>query len=186
MGDDSGIERAPTRCWRAAWRRSEDVGVTADRAQLAVARSISQAGTQLYPGSIATPTPQTFGATTTPDSSGCGVGPLAKQGPRTASRPISTRLEPVPRLRGVNHWFACAVPSGLASRTRTIWQYWRVPTSSELLPTLPGVPRIRLLPASTQPLRQLGGEGLSPPLEHQAPRGALCVRSRCGPGCRGD
>jgi len=29
--------------------------------------SISQAGTQLYPGSIATPTPQTFGATTTPD-----------------------------------------------------------------------------------------------------------------------
>lgn len=86
--------------------------------------SIGQVGTQLYPGSIATPTPQTFDVASTPvEKSGVGVGFLAKQKPRTASRPISARLEPVPRLRGVNHWFAFAVPSGLASRTRAIWQY---------------------------------------------------------------
>ena len=141
--------------------------------------SIGQAGTQLYPGSTATPTPQTFGVASPPfNTSGTGVGFLAKRKPRTASRPISARFEPVLRLRGVNHWFALAVPSDPASRTRTIWQYWRVPTLSELLPTLPGAPRIRLLPASTQPLRQPGGGGLPPPLEHQAPRGAPCGRSR--------
>ena len=39
--------------------------------------------------------------------------------------------------------------SGLASRTRTVWQYQPVPTLSGLLPALPGVPRIRLPPAST-------------------------------------
>ncbi len=105
-----------------------------------------------------------------------GVGFPAKRKPRAASRPISARFEPVLRSRGVNHWFALAVPSGPASRTRTIWQYWRVPTSSELLPTLTGAPRIRLLPASTQPLRRPGGGGLPPPLEHQAPRGARAGR----------
>jgi hypothetical protein len=47
----------------------------------------------------------------------------------------------------------------------------RVPTLSELLPTLTGAPRIRLLPASTRPLRQPGGGGLPPPLEHQLHRG---------------
>ena len=141
--------------------------------------SIGQAGTQLYPGSIATPTPQTFGVASPPfNTHGTGVGFHAKRKPRTASRPISARFEPVLRLRGVNHWFALAVPSGLASRTRTIWQYWRVPTSSELLSTLTGAPRIRLLPASTQPLRRPGGGGLPPPLEHQAPRGARVGRRR--------
>jgi hypothetical protein len=109
-----------------------------------------------------------------------GVGFHAKRKPRAASRPISARFEPVLRLRGVNHWFALAVPSGPASRTRTIWQYWRVPTSSELLPTLTGAPRIRLLPASTQPLRRPGGGGLPPPLEHQAPRGARAGRRSDG------
>ena len=141
--------------------------------------SIGQAGTQLYPGSIATPTPQTFGVASPPfNKHVTGVGFHAKRKPRTASRPISARFEPVLRLRDVNHWFALAVPSGPASRTRTIWQYWRVPTSSELLPTLTGAPRIRLLPASTQPLRRPGGGGLPPPLEHQAPRGAHVGRSR--------
>ena len=111
--------------------------------------SIGQAGTQLYPGSIATPTPQTFSVASAPASKpGHGVGPSTRQEPRTAPRPISTRLEPVDLLRGVNHWFAHAVPSDLASRTRTIWQYWHVPALSELLSALPGVPRVRLLPAS--------------------------------------
>jgi hypothetical protein len=43
---------------------------------------------------------------------------------------------------------------------------------SGLLPTLLGASRIRLPPASTGLLRQPAGEGLSPPLESAAPRGA--------------
>jgi hypothetical protein len=39
-------------------------------------------------------------------------------------------------------------------------------------PTLPGTSRIRLPPASTALLRQDDGDGLSPPLEQQAPHGA--------------
>ena len=43
--------RASTPCWRAAWRRSEDVGVTADRAQLAVALELATTAHrgQVYP-----------------------------------------------------------------------------------------------------------------------------------------
>jgi hypothetical protein len=47
---------------------------------------------------------------------------------------------------------------------------------------LRGAPRIRVLPASTRPLRRSSEEGLSPPLEHQAPRSALCVGSKPGTG----
>ena len=76
--------------------------------------SIGQAGTQLYPGSIATPTPQTFGVASPPfNTHGTGVGFHAKRKPRTASRPISARFEPVLRLRDVNHWFALAYPLAL-------------------------------------------------------------------------
>jgi hypothetical protein len=103
--------------------------------------SIGQAGTQLYPGTTATPTPPTFGVASPPfNTSRTGVGFLAKRKPCAASRPISARFEPVLRLVGVNHWFALAVPSGPASRTHTIWPCWRVPTLSELLPALPALP----------------------------------------------
>ena len=77
------------------------------------------------------------------------------------------------------------LPLALLAVTRTILAVLAtVPTSSELLPTLTGAPRIRLLPASTQPLRRPGGGGLPPPLEHQAPRGArVCRRTRGRRGC---
>jgi hypothetical protein len=68
--------------------------------------------------------------------------------PRTAHRPISARFEPANGSRGVNHWFTHVAPADLASRTRTVWQCQSVPTSSGPLPTLPGVPRIRLPPTS--------------------------------------
>jgi hypothetical protein len=61
-------------------------------------------------------------------------------GSRTAHRPVSTRFEPALRLRGVNHWFACATPSDLASRTHTVWQYQHVPALSGLLPPSPASP----------------------------------------------
>jgi hypothetical protein len=89
-----------------------------------------------------------------------------------AQRPLSTRFEPAPRLRDFNHWFTVVAPSGLACRTRTVWQYRSVPSLSGPLATIPGVPRIRLPPASIGPLRRTNGGGLPPPLDYLAPRGA--------------
>jgi hypothetical protein len=71
----------------------------------------------------------------------------------TASRPISARFEPVPRLRSFATG-SCRIPSDLARRTQPVWQYQAVPALSALLPTLPGVSRIRLRSASTGLLQQ--------------------------------
>jgi hypothetical protein len=93
---------------------------------------------------------------------------------RTAPRPISTRFEPVTRLRG----FATGssrIPSDLARRTRPVWQSQAVPALSALLATLPGVSRIRLRPAPTELLRQPGEEVLHL-LRFPAPHGALRPR----------
>lgn len=131
-------------------------------------RSIGQGGAQLYPGSIATATPQTFTvASPPPELSGFGVKtpPSRARASRTAHRPISARLEPASLLRSVHHWFAFAAPSDLARQARTVWQCQHVPPSSGPLATLTGVPRLRLPPASIRPLRRPNGSGLSPPLE---------------------
>ena len=69
------------------------------------------------------------------------------------------------------------MPSGLARRTRTIWQSWHVPALSALLAALPGTSRIRLRSASTRLLRQPGEKAfhllrLSAPHGAPAPRGA--------------
>jgi hypothetical protein len=65
-----------------------------------------------------------------------------------------------------------------ARRTHTIWQYWRVPASSGLLPPSPalpgsGCPQLRR-PAATGS----AADGLSPPLESSAPHGARGSRLR--------
>jgi hypothetical protein len=62
---------------------------------------------------------------------------------RAAHRPISTRLEPALHLRSFNTGSSRA-PSRLARGAQTIWQFWPVSPLSGLLPTLTGVPRIRL------------------------------------------
>src|SRR3954464_15524188 len=67
----------------------------------------------------------------------------------TAPRPTSTRLEPMPRLRGFSHWFASATPSRLACRTRAVWQCRPVPSLSGLLPPASCASKARLPPAST-------------------------------------
>jgi hypothetical protein len=77
---------------------------------------------------------------------------------RTASRPTSARLEPMPRLRGFSHWFALTAPSRLACRTQAVWRYQPVPSLSGLLPPAPCASKARLPPASTT-----GGDG--PPLD---------------------
>jgi hypothetical protein len=91
-------------------------------------------------------------------------------------RPLSTRFEPVHRLRDVVAG-SSRTPSRLACRTRPVWQCQAVPSLSGLLPTLPGVPRIRLPSASAGPLRRPNGKGLPPPLGHVAPHGARWRRS---------
>ena len=120
--------------------------------------SIDQVGAQLYPGSIATPTPQTFTVASPPWHTASELTTTTNGGhalhpgpyPPDLSRQPLTGLQPLVHSR--------YAPSGLASRTRTVWQYQPVPALSGPLPTLPGVPRIRLPPASTRPLRRPGGE----------------------------
>lgn len=59
------------------------------------------------------------------------------------------------RIKGVSHAGSSRTPLRLASRTRTIWQYWPVPALSGLLPPSPaspgsGCPQLRF-PAATGP-----------------------------------
>ena len=98
--------------------------------------------------------------------------------PCTAPRPISTRFEPVPRLRSFNTG-SSRIPSDLARRTRPVWQYQTVPALSALLPALPGVSRIRLRPAPARLLRQPGEEVLHL-LRFPAPHGAPAPRGAPG------
>ena len=94
-------------------------------------------------------TPQSFTMASPPaQSTGYGVGHPHFRRPRTASRPLSTRFEPVHRLRDVTTGSSPA-PSRLAHQARPVWQYQTALTLSGLLPALPGVPRIRLSPASS-------------------------------------
>jgi deazaflavin-dependent oxidoreductase (nitroreductase family) len=55
----------------------------------------------------------------------------------------SARFEPVPRLR-IFTTGSSRIPSDPTRRTQPVWQYQAVPALSALLPTQPGVPRVRL------------------------------------------
>ena len=89
-------------------------------------------------------------------------------------RPISTRFEPVPRLRSFDT-DSSRIPSDLARRTRPVWQYQAVPALSALLPALTGVSRLRLRSAPTRLLRQ-PSEEVSHLLRFPAPHGAPAPR----------
>ncbi len=151
-------------------------------------RPVDGVGVQLCPSGIATTTPWAFTVASTRRESTPAKSsrPAIGRPVRTATQPISARLELVGRLRGFTLTGFSRTPSRLASRTRAVWQCPHVPALSEPLPTLTGVPRIRLLPASSGLPRHPGGGGLSPPPGHTAPRGAQCrpptrTRSRCRP-----
>ncbi len=58
---------------------------------------------------------------------------------RTAPRPLSTRFEPVPRLRSFRTG-SSRMPSDPARRTRLAWQCRAVPALSALLPSHPASP----------------------------------------------
>src|SRR5689334_16392188 len=101
-------------------------------------------GAQLYPGSIAAPTPQTFGTASSPThkhsfrvdrtrSSGTEFGHALHPGPYP---PDLSRFN----LYGASNTDSSRTPSHLACRTRTIWQYRYVPALSGLLPPSPTFP----------------------------------------------
>jgi hypothetical protein len=91
---------------------------------------IDRLSAQLFPCSLAPGTPQAFPGTSPPaHETGFGVATCkTSQTACAATRPTSTRFEPVATLRGFNHWFTCVTPSRLACRTQTVWQYRPVPS----------------------------------------------------------
>jgi hypothetical protein len=79
---------------------------------------------QLSRCSLTTGTPQAF-----PDGLLTGINDRLRSRPpgeyrraRTAARPTSTRLEPVPLLSGFKRWFTLVTPLHLACRTRAVWR----------------------------------------------------------------
>src|SRR4029077_93728 len=90
---------------------------------------------------------------------------------RAANRPISARLEPARRLRGVEHWFlAYTLSSGEPGPHRLAVPARPVVVGAASHP--PRRPPDQAAPRFTRLLRQPGGGVLSPPLGHTAPRGA--------------
>jgi hypothetical protein len=76
-------------------------------------------------------------------------------------------------LRGFTHRFLSYTSPSCSPGTRPSDGPGPAPALSGLLPALPGTSRIRLPSASIPLLRQGIGAGLSPPLDQQAPHGAL-------------
>ncbi len=140
-----------------------------------------QGGAQLYPGSIATTTPQTFTvASPPPELSGFGVDPTPARRPCTAYRPRSARLEPARRYGALTlvplvHLLvslAGPAPSGSTGTSRLCQGCF--PPS----PASPGSGCPQLHPAAAT----ASEDGLSPPLGQPAPRGAQLPREE---SCRG-
>jgi hypothetical protein len=139
--------------------------------------SVGQRGAQLYSGSIATVTPQSFTVASPPEQEpGFGVdrrrnrdghalhtGPyppdLSRLNPYGASTTGSLSLHRLTSLDG-------PAPSGSTGTSRRCRGCSRPPQRS------PG----QAAPSFTRPLRRPGGGGLSPPLDCMMLRGALLSR----------
>jgi hypothetical protein len=134
---------------------------------------VDEHGAQLFPGSPATSTPQAFPVTTGPASIPAApesINPF--QGlPRAASRPVSTRFEPVSFLRGFHHWFTRVTPSHRAHRGPGRLAVPARPGFVRAAPTLPGTSRIRL-PSASPACCDRPEAGPSIPPGPIAPRGA--------------
>jgi hypothetical protein len=134
---------------------------------------INGGSAQLFPDSLAMGTPQSFPMASTRDVHGRqGVASPSRGSARTAARPISTGLEPVPHLRGFSHWFTFVTHSRLACRTRAVRSFRRVPSLSGLLATFPGTSRVRLPSASPDCCDSSAAAVLHHHSDHMAPHGA--------------
>jgi hypothetical protein len=98
------------------------------------------------------------------DRGGCAVRPS----------PYPPGFGLVGALEGRSDTGSSRMPLRLASRARTIWQYWYDSSLSGPLSTFTPVPGIRLPSASSGTLRRPSGGVLSSPPDQTAPRGARC------------
>jgi hypothetical protein len=97
-------------------------------------------GAQLFPGSLATATPQTFTVASRPTNLAGRRSRPSTRWSCAAARPISTRLEPVLIACGGSITGSSRTPSRLACRARAVWQCRPVPSLSGLLPPSPAPP----------------------------------------------
>jgi hypothetical protein len=133
---------------------------------------VGRGGAQLFPGSLATGTPQAFPVASLVAKDvtfGVAARHAAVRRPACAAdRPTSARFEPARRLRGFHHWFTrrytvlpCLPnPGRLAVPTR--------PVVVRAAPTLPGASQAGLPSASAGLLRQPSGGSFTPPRSHSA------------------
>src|SRR6266511_3804053 len=139
-------------------------------------QSIGQGGAQLYSGSIATPTPQTFDVASPPSElHGFGVDPH-QQWSCAAHRPLPARFEPASLLRSFKHWFTCVTPSDLAEQACTVWQSRHVPPCRGRLPPSLAFPRSGCPQASPGRCDGPAGTVSHPSSIVSTPRGAQLPR----------
>jgi hypothetical protein len=86
-------------------------------------------------------------------------------------RPDPPDLEPAQLLRGFSHWFTRVTPSGLACRTRLVWQYRAVPTLSGLLAASRACPA-QAAPTFTRTAATARRRRIHTSIRSCAPRGA--------------
>jgi hypothetical protein len=114
-------------------------------------RPVDGIGAQLFPGSLATPTPQPFNVASQPGrATACWrvAHPPARRA-CAADRPMSTRFGAGVVAFGGSTTGSCTrTPLRLASRARAVWRCRPVSSLSGLLPALPGASQVRLPPAS--------------------------------------
>ena len=135
--------------------------------------SLDEGGAQLCPCGIATATPQHFTVASHTDiHMPAQKFPAEPKPDGCAPHPAHIRQigagEP---LRDVQRWFLAYSSPSRSPNPHHLAVLAR-PGFVRAAPTHPGTSRDRLPPATTDLLRQDGGEGLSPPLNSSAPHGA--------------
>jgi hypothetical protein len=135
--------------------------------------SLDEGGAQLCPCGIATATPQHFTVASHTD--------IHMPAQKFPAEPKPDGCAPHPAhihqigagepLRDVQRWFLAYSSPSRSPNPHHLAVLAR-PGFVRAAPTHPGTSRDRLPPATTDLLRQDGGEGLSPPLNSSAPHGA--------------
>jgi len=122
-------------------------------------QSIGQGGAQLYSGSIATATPQTFTMASPPSELNGFRADEPRPQSGTGRRRHALHTGPNPPGKSRHRCYGASntgsqnvAPSGLASRACAVWQCQRIPLPSGPLAVLPGVPPLGLPSGLDAPL----------------------------------